>query len=522
MINAKTWQSELVDVLKMEKQWGETPREFFRRFERSASMLIGRKNTKNVLLLFASRMPKSAHKYLLQVKDFSEASLIHAWTQSMEEKKLLTSEGGRGNAAVNLSQEMKRLEVNKSNDMAHFISDGNSRRFTCYTCGVNSHTSRFCPSRVRQASHEIRTAQLESSEGFYSSAEVNELCVKDAKRLNLLIKNVKGEKLLSADGNELKCLGQVDVSYSDLMNEVTLTKKIVVMDASTSWLSAATARQLNIDINAAIKEANDALDVKRKVISDHKERDFMKAATFLKNNPHLYDESETASKLVVHLPIVDEKVEVLKRPISAPYPLKSTELREKFAKTMERNILRDYWQKITHPVITNPCSIEKNKNSPYLRLCLDGRKINSCFDKKYCAMNLPSPVKVLNDQKLDKMSENSLLTTLDLQDAFMQVKIPSECYKFSTVSTIFGMYACTGLQFGWNVSSKLFHEEFNKLITGIPNCTQYADDVVISGRKFEQEESVLELLHRLSSARLKLNLGKCHFFQKNVQFLGNE
>uniref|UniRef100_A0A0N5CAI2 Retrotrans_gag domain-containing protein n=1 Tax=Strongyloides papillosus TaxID=174720 RepID=A0A0N5CAI2_STREA len=108
MINAKTWQSELVDVLKMEKQWGETPREFFRRLERSAAMLIGRKDPKDVLLLFVSRMPKSAHKYLLQVKDFSEASLIHAWTQSMEEKKLLISEGSRGNAAVNLSQEVKR------------------------------------------------------------------------------------------------------------------------------------------------------------------------------------------------------------------------------------------------------------------------------------------------------------------------------------------------------------------------------------------------------------------------------
>uniref|UniRef100_A0A0K0EWP1 CCHC-type domain-containing protein n=1 Tax=Strongyloides venezuelensis TaxID=75913 RepID=A0A0K0EWP1_STRVS len=543
MINAKTWQSELVDVLKMEKQWGETPREFFRRLERSAAMLIGRKDPKDVLLIFASRMPKSAHKYLLQVKDFSEASLIHAWTQSMEEKKLLTSESGRGNAAVNLSQEVKKLEVNKSNDMAHFNSNGNSRRFTCYTCGMDGHTSRFCPSRVVQASHEIRTAQLESSEGLSkegmaykivrvngadvrvlldSGAEVNGLCVKDAKRLNLLIENVKGEKLLSADGNELKCLGQVEVSYSDLMNEVTLTKRIVVMDASTSWLSAATARQLNIDINAAIKEANDALDVNRKVISDLKERDFMKVATFLENNPHLYDESETASKLVVHLPIVDEKVEVLKRPISAPYPLKSKELREKFAKTMERNILRGHWQRITHPVITSPCSVVEKKDSPYLRLCLDGRKINSCFDKKYCAINLPSPVKVLNDLKLDEMSENSLLTTLDLQDAFMQVKIPSECNKFSTVSTIFGMYACTGLQFGWNVSSKLFHEEFNKLIMGIPNCTQYVDDVVISGRKFEQEESVLELLRRLSSARFKLNLGKCHFFQKNVQFLGNE
>uniref|UniRef100_A0A0N5C4F7 Retrotrans_gag domain-containing protein n=1 Tax=Strongyloides papillosus TaxID=174720 RepID=A0A0N5C4F7_STREA len=95
MINAKTWQSELVDVLKMEKQWGETPSEFFRRLERSAAMLIGRKDPKDVLLLFASRMPKSAHKYLLQVKDFSEASLIHAWTQSMEEKMLLISEGSR-------------------------------------------------------------------------------------------------------------------------------------------------------------------------------------------------------------------------------------------------------------------------------------------------------------------------------------------------------------------------------------------------------------------------------------------
>ena len=52
-------------------------------------------------------------------------------------------------------------------------------------------------------------------------------------------------------------------------------------------------------------------------------------------------------------------------------------------------------------------------------------------------------------------------------------------------------------------------------------CVIYLDDVIIFGKTFDEHLSQLaEVLERFRSAKLKLKLEKCQFFQKEVKFLG--
>ena len=52
-------------------------------------------------------------------------------------------------------------------------------------------------------------------------------------------------------------------------------------------------------------------------------------------------------------------------------------------------------------------------------------------------------------------------------------------------------------------------------------CFVYLDDVLVTGRTFEQHlENLKAVLEAISKAGLKLKLSKCHFAQSSVDFLG--
>ena len=54
------------------------------------------------------------------------------------------------------------------------------------------------------------------------------------------------------------------------------------------------------------------------------------------------------------------------------------------------------------------------------------------------------------------------------------------------------------------------------------DCVHYFDDIIVHGRGFDDVMSKLEtVLQRFESAGLTLNLEKCSFFTKSVNFLGH-
>jgi hypothetical protein len=50
----------------------------------------------------------------------------------------------------------------------------------------------------------------------------------------------------------------------------------------------------------------------------------------------------------------------------------------------------------------------------------------------------------------------------------------------------------------------------------------YLDDIIVFSRTFDEHINDLrEVLNRLRNANLKLKTSKCHFFQKELKYLGN-
>lgn len=59
------------------------------------------------------------------------------------------------------------------------------------------------------------------------------------------------------------------------------------------------------------------------------------------------------------------------------------------------------------------------------------------------------------------------------------------------------------------------------VLEGLPNVRYFVDDIVCASKSIEEHKEHLQILiKRLTDVNLKLNPDKCHFFQKEIYFLG--
>lgn len=60
------------------------------------------------------------------------------------------------------------------------------------------------------------------------------------------------------------------------------------------------------------------------------------------------------------------------------------------------------------------------------------------------------------------------------------------------------------------------------ILKGLAHVQCYLDDVIVSGKIFEEHDKNLKAaLQRLEAAGLKLNFDKCHIRQTELSFLGH-
>ena len=77
---------------------------------------------------------------------------------------------------------------------------------------------------------------------------------------------------------------------------------------------------------------------------------------------------------------------------------------------------------------------------------------------------------------------------------------------------------------GLSNSAPVFERLMEKVLFGLTwkICLVYLDDIIIFSRSFEEHvENLKEVFERLKEANLKLSPKKCHFFKKQVKFLGH-
>jgi hypothetical protein len=166
------------------------------------------------------------------------------------------------------------------------------------------------------------------------------------------------------------------------------------------------------------------------------------------------------------------------------------------------------------PWCSNVCLVKKKDGK--LRFAIDYRHINSIS-------TIPAYPMPRVDSCIDSLGNSAWFSTMDLRSAFWQVKQSEKDAPKTAFITRTGCYQFTRLSFGLSGSPGLFQRLADLIFSGLTwdALLVFLDDIIIFGRTVEEHlHRIEQVFQRLSQANLKITPTKCHFFQKEVNFLG--
>lgn len=164
----------------------------------------------------------------------------------------------------------------------------------------------------------------------------------------------------------------------------------------------------------------------------------------------------------------------------------------------------------------SPIVLVKKKNGQ-TRLCVDYRALN----KKTVRDNYPLP---LIDDCIEYLNEKKVFTLLDLKSGFHHVKIASNCSKYTSFVTPCGQYEFLRMPFGLRNAPAVFQRFINHVLKDFivkREIVVYMDDILIaSGDISVHKELLSRVLHCLATNGLELQMNKCQFLFKELEYLG--
>ena len=128
------------------------------------------------------------------------------------------------------------------------------------------------------------------------------------------------------------------------------------------------------------------------------------------------------------------------------------------------------------------------------------------------------------DDSLEALAGSDTFCQLDMNSAYFQVAVNPTDRDKTTITTPFGTYRYTRMVFGLAGAPATCARLLDIVLGDITprDCVHYFDDIIVHGRGFDDVMTKLtNVLQRFESAGLTLNLQKCVFFTKNVDFLGH-
>lgn len=204
-----------------------------------------------------------------------------------------------------------------------------------------------------------------------------------------------------------------------------------------------------------------------------------------------------------------------------PIYAKAYNLPMKYEKEVKEQIKKMVDDGTLNPCTTSryasPIVVVPKADNKSIRICIDCKRTINQFIVNSNFYPLPH-----QDSIFASMVDSSWFCTLDLTQAYQQLKLSPRSKEYLTINTPFGLFQYAKLPYGVSAAPSIFQSVIDKIIAGIPRTRAFLDDIIIGGiTKNECESNLNQVLERLAKYNVKVNLGKCKFLTQAVTYLGH-
>lgn len=226
------------------------------------------------------------------------------------------------------------------------------------------------------------------------------------------------------------------------------------------------------------------------------------------------DKLTFTSKVSHEIKTTDEKP-VYKKSYRYPY-IHKQEVQRQISQMLSDGIIRPSHSPYSSPIWVVPKKQDASGLQKW-RLVIDYRDLNSkTIDDKYPLPNITD--------LLDKLGNAKYFSVLDLASGFHQIEVEQDSISKTAFSVENGHYEYCRMPFGLKNAPSTFQRCMDDVLRDLQNqiCLVYMDDIIIFSSTLEEHIKNLSLVLKcLSDHHFKIQLDKCEFLAKTVEFLGH-
>jgi RNase H-like domain found in reverse transcriptase/Reverse transcriptase (RNA-dependent DNA polymerase)/Integrase zinc binding domain len=223
----------------------------------------------------------------------------------------------------------------------------------------------------------------------------------------------------------------------------------------------------------------------------------------------------TFTSNVKHVIKTNDEIPVHVKSYRYPY-IHKTEVKKQIYEMLEKGIIRASCSPWSSPIWIVGKKMDASGQQKW-RLVVDYRKLNEkTISDRY-------PIPNINDI-LDKLGRAQYFSTIDLASGFHQIEMDQCSIEKTAFSVDNGHWEFLRMPAGLRNSPATFQRAMDEILKDIQNkiCMVYMDDIIVFSTSLQEHIQNLKLVFsKLREARLKIQIDKCEFFRKEVEFLGH-
>ena len=121
-----------------------------------------------------------------------------------------------------------------------------------------------------------------------------------------------------------------------------------------------------------------------------------------------------------------------------------------------------------------------------------------------------------------KLNGAKYFSTLDLRASYHHIPLDKSSIPKTALNPPFSKYEYVKVPFRLAQASTYFQELMSRILKDFDFAIAYLDDIIIFNRTADEHLShIRKVFEKRPSAKLSMKLSKCHFFSKEIQYLGH-